>query len=63
MAGGLSCVVVNVNGLNGDAKRRTLFKRLHEERPAVTVLCETHCEGDDRARAWEQEGAGQGRPW
>lgn len=63
LAGGLSCVVVNVNGLNGDAKRRTLFKRLHEERPAVTVLCETHCEGDDRARAWEQEGAGQGRPW
>ena len=63
LAGALSCVAVNVNGLNGDAKRSTLFRRLHEEQPAVAVLCETHCEGDVRARAWEQEGAGPGRPW
>lgn len=63
MAGGLSCVVANINGLNGDAKRRTVFRRLHEEKPAVAVFCETHCEGDDCAREWEQEGAGPGRPW
>lgn len=61
--GTLSCITVNVNGLNAPAKRRVLVSRLLELRVAVTVLCETHCGGEDQALGWVQDGAGPGRPW
>lgn len=61
--GGLSCVVVNVNGLSAPAKRRTLFKRLMQLRVGVVVVCETHSTSDEQVQGWVQDGAGPGRPW
>jgi hypothetical protein len=61
--GGLSCVVVNVNGLSDPVKRRTLFKRLLQMQVDVAVLCETHSTSDEQVRGWVQDGAGPGRPW
>ena len=61
--GGLSCVVVNVNGLSDPVKRRTLFKRLLQMLVDVAVLCETHSTSDVQVRGWVQDGAGPGRPW
>jgi hypothetical protein len=61
--GGLSCVVVNVNGLSDLVKRRTLFKRLLQMQVDVAVLCETHSTSDEQVRGWVQGGAGLGRPW
>jgi exonuclease III len=61
--GGLSCLVVNVNGLSAPAKRRTLFKRLMQLHADVVVLCETHSTSDEQVQGWVQEGAGPGKPW
>ena len=54
---------LNVNGLNGAAKRRSLFAQLLAGPWDVVVLVETHCSGDTAAHAWVQEGAGPGQPW
>jgi len=59
----LRVAAVNVNGLNGDQKRRRFFARLQKQRVDIALLSETHCTSDALAKRWVQEGAGPGRPW
>ena len=54
---------LNVNGIRDASRRRALFSALLRGPWQVIVLLETHCEGDEEARRWVQEGAGPGMPW
>ena len=45
----LRLISLNVNGLSSAAKRKALFARLCELKHDVTVLQETHSDGDETA--------------
>ena len=58
-----SLLVVNVNGLAGESKRKAFLQYVLDAAWDVLVLSETHCGGLDVARRWLREGAGPGKPW
>ena len=59
----LQVLSVNVNGLCGQDKRRTLFHALQTSSWDVVALQETHHADDAEALRWQQEGAGPTTPW
>jgi hypothetical protein len=65
--GGLSCVVVSINGLSDPVKRRSLCKRLLICPAANAGGCGgapvTQSTSDEQVRGWVQDKAGPGRRW
>ena len=59
----LRLLSLNVNGLSGRSKRRTLFAGLARLRHDVVVLQETHLTSDKDGASALRAGAGAGRPW
>lgn len=59
----LKLLSLNVNGLGGSTKRRTLFSMLATQHFDIVFLQETHHRDVSQGEEWAREGAGQGRPW
>jgi exonuclease III len=64
----LSCLTLNVNGLQNQDKRTVLFDYLLRSRSSdtlrydVVMLQETHHADEAQLHSWLSTGAGQGRP-